>query len=62
MKLVEILQGLRNGSFRSGEELLSEEGFWFKITDDGMLLSEINGEVFVVGELTTLPLPVADNP
>jgi len=61
MKLLEILQGLRDGKFHLGEELKCEEGLWFKITDDGKLLGEIDGEIFEIGELTTLPLPFTDN-
>lgn len=61
MKLVEIILGLKNGIFHEGEEIKSDEGFWFKITHDDLLLGEADGEIFVIGELVTVPMPDADN-
>jgi hypothetical protein len=61
MKLIEILLGLKNGIFQKGEEIKSDEGFWFKITHDDLLLGEVDGEVFEIGKLLTAPLPAGSD-
>ena len=61
MKLIEILQGLEDGRFHKGEEIKSDEGFWFKITDDDLLLGEADGEVFEIGKLLITPLPASSD-